>query len=67
MDSGRVDRGVLAVVDARRGGPDDDWLADSGFTGLLHRTVVVLNDSDGHADRKTRATLSEFFSRHGQT
>ena len=27
-----------------------DWLADNGYTGLLHRTVVVLNDSDGHAD-----------------
>ena len=27
-----------------------EWLANNGFTGLLHRTVVVLNDSDGHAD-----------------
>src|SRR5256885_653027 len=43
-----------------------DGLADNGYTGLLHRTVVVLNDSDGHADAKTRATLTEYFSRHGQ-
>jgi MinD-like ATPase involved in chromosome partitioning or flagellar assembly len=52
---------------ASAAGQTMDWLADSGYTGLLHRTVVVLNDSDGHADRKTRATLTEYFSRHGQT
>jgi len=46
-------------------GPVRRWtgMAENGYTGLLHRTVVVLNDSDGHADRKTRATLTEYFSR----
>jgi MinD-like ATPase involved in chromosome partitioning or flagellar assembly len=43
-----------------------DWLGANGYTGLLHRTVVVLNDSDGHADTKTRATLRDYFSGHGQ-
>ena len=55
------------VDGASAAGQTMDWLADGGYTGLLHRTVVVLNDSDGHADRKTRATLTEYFSRHGQT
>jgi MinD-like ATPase involved in chromosome partitioning or flagellar assembly len=55
------------VDGASAAGQTMDWLADNGFTGLLHRTVVVLNDSDGHADRKTRATLTDYFSRHGQT
>ena len=32
-----------------------EWLANHGLTALLHRTVVVLNDSDGHADRRGRA------------
>jgi MinD-like ATPase involved in chromosome partitioning or flagellar assembly len=55
------------VDGASAAGQTMDWLAEKGFTGLLHRTVVVLNDSDGHANRKTRATLTEYFSRHGQT
>ncbi|HXL59333.1 MAG TPA: chromosome partitioning protein [Mycobacterium sp.] len=55
------------VDGASAAGQTMDWLAENGYTGLLHRTVVVLNDSDGHADRKTRATLTEYFSRHGQT
>jgi MinD-like ATPase involved in chromosome partitioning or flagellar assembly len=55
------------VDGASAAGQTMDWLAEGGYTGLLHRTVVVLNDSDGHADRKTRATLTEYFSRHGQT
>jgi MinD-like ATPase involved in chromosome partitioning or flagellar assembly len=55
------------VDGASAAGQTMDWLADNGYTGLLHRTVVVLNDSDGHADRKTRATLTDYFSRHGQT
>lgn len=42
-----------------------EWLADRGQTGLLQRTVVVLNDSDGHADRRTRSALSSQFLRHG--
>lgn len=43
-----------------------EWLADQGLTGLLSRTVVVLNDSDGHADKRTRSSLTEQFLRHGQ-
>ena len=43
-----------------------EWLADHGHDRLLQRTVVVLNDSDGHADKQTRAALTEQFLRHGQ-
>jgi MinD-like ATPase involved in chromosome partitioning or flagellar assembly len=42
------------------------WLAHNGYTGLLHRTVVVLNDSDGHADKRTRQLLVEQFGSRGQ-
>ena len=78
MDS-PVTQAVLADLDAlivvsspwvdgaSAAGQTMDWLAERGFTGLLHRTVVVLNDSDGHADAKTRSTLSDYFSKHGQT
>jgi MinD-like ATPase involved in chromosome partitioning or flagellar assembly len=43
-----------------------EWLANNGFTGLLHRTVVVVNDSDGHAPRRDRALLAERFGGRGQ-
>jgi MinD-like ATPase involved in chromosome partitioning or flagellar assembly len=43
-----------------------DWLANHGLVGLLHRTVVVLNDSDGHADKRTRSVPGERFSSRGQ-
>lgn len=43
-----------------------EWLANQGLTGLLRRTVVVLNDSDGHADKRTRSVLVEKFSSCGQ-
>lgn len=43
-----------------------EWLADHGQGGLLQRTVVVLNDSDGHADRRTRSALATQFLQHGQ-
>lgn len=43
-----------------------EWLADRGQTGLLQRTVVVLNDSDGHADQRTRSVLTTQFLQHGQ-
>ncbi|ORW98960.1 ATPase, partial [Mycobacterium triplex] len=43
-----------------------EWLADQGMTELLHHTVVVLNDSDGHADKRTRALLAREFVDHGQ-
>jgi hypothetical protein len=33
---------------------------------LLGRTVVVLNDSDGHADARTRRVLAEQFRTRGQ-
>ncbi len=44
-----------------------EWLAEHGKTGLLQRSVVVLNDSDGHADRRTRALLARQFTDRGQT
>jgi MinD-like ATPase involved in chromosome partitioning or flagellar assembly len=43
-----------------------EWLGNYGYTGLLHRTVVVLNDSDGHAQKRTREVLADRFSSHGQ-
>jgi MinD-like ATPase involved in chromosome partitioning or flagellar assembly len=43
-----------------------DWLANHGFTGLLRRTVVVVNDSDGHSARRDRALLVERFGGRGQ-
>ena len=78
MDSGVTqevlnDLDALIVVSspwldgASAAGQTLDWLGANGYTGLLHRTVVVLNDSDGHADTKTRSTLRDYFSRHGQT
>jgi MinD-like ATPase involved in chromosome partitioning or flagellar assembly len=43
-----------------------DWLADHNLRGLLQRTIVVLNDSDGHADKRTRSLLAREFINHGQ-
>jgi MinD-like ATPase involved in chromosome partitioning or flagellar assembly len=43
-----------------------DWLASRGLNSLLQRTVVVLNDSDGHADKRTRSILAQEFSSQGQ-
>jgi MinD-like ATPase involved in chromosome partitioning or flagellar assembly len=43
-----------------------DWLVNHGFTGLLHRTVVVVNDSDGHAAGRDRALLVKRFGGRGQ-
>jgi MinD-like ATPase involved in chromosome partitioning or flagellar assembly len=43
-----------------------EWLADHGLDRLLRNTVVVLNDSDGHADKRTRALLTHQFVDHGQ-
>ncbi|AGB26836.1 ATPase involved in chromosome partitioning (plasmid) [Mycobacterium sp. JS623] len=54
------------VDGASAAGQTLDWLAERGYTGLLHRTVVVLNDSDGHADAEARAELAGYFSKHGQ-
>jgi len=38
-----------------------EWLAHHGKTGLMQRTVVVLNDSDGHSDKRTRGVLAQQF------
>ena len=43
-----------------------EWLANRGLTDLLQRTVVVFNDSDGHADKRTRTILAQQFANHGQ-
>jgi MinD-like ATPase involved in chromosome partitioning or flagellar assembly len=44
-----------------------EWLAAHGRTGLLQRTMVVLNDSDGHSDKRTRSVLAHQFLDRGQT
>ncbi|OBI59778.1 MinD/ParA family protein [Mycobacterium sp. E796] len=43
-----------------------EWLSERGLTGLLRHTIVVLNDSDGHADKRTRELLAREFVEHGQ-
>lgn len=53
------------VDGAAAAGQTLDWLAARGLTDLLQRTVVVLNDSDGHADKRTRGILAQQFSGHG--
>ncbi|HME48754.1 MAG TPA: MinD/ParA family protein [Mycobacterium sp.] len=50
---------------ASAAGQTMEWLADRSMTGLLHCTVVVLNDSDGHADKRTRSTLAQQFRSRG--
>ncbi|WP_102144057.1 MinD/ParA family ATP-binding protein [Mycobacterium hubeiense] len=55
------------VDGAAAAGQTLDWLANRGLTGLLRRTVIVLNDSDGHADKRTRSILAQQFAGHGQT
>lgn len=54
------------VDGAAAAGQTMDWLASRGLTGLLQRTVVVLNDSDGHSDKRTRSILTQQFSGQGQ-
>ncbi|MGK2870137.1 MAG: MinD/ParA family ATP-binding protein [Mycobacterium sp.] len=54
------------VDGAAAAGQTMDWLANRGMTSLLQRTVVVLNDSDGHADKRTRGILAQQFSGQGQ-
>ncbi len=44
-----------------------EWLAAHGRNSLLRRTVVVLNDSDGHSDKRTRSVLAGQFVDRGQT
>ena len=55
------------VDGAAAAGQTLDWLANRGLTNLLQRTVIVLNDSDGHADKRTRSILAQQFSSQGQT
>jgi MinD-like ATPase involved in chromosome partitioning or flagellar assembly len=43
-----------------------EWLSDQRRTTLLHHTIVVLNDSDGHADKRTRELLAREFVDHGR-
>jgi MinD-like ATPase involved in chromosome partitioning or flagellar assembly len=54
------------VDGAAAAGQTLDWLAARGLTRLLQRTVVVLNDSDGHADKRTKHILAQQFSGQGQ-
>ncbi|MGK2902913.1 MAG: MinD/ParA family ATP-binding protein [Mycobacterium sp.] len=54
------------VDGAAAAGQTMDWLANRGLTSLLQRTVVVLNDSDGHADKRTRGILAQQFAGQGQ-
>jgi MinD-like ATPase involved in chromosome partitioning or flagellar assembly len=54
------------VDGASAAGQTLEWLADHGMSGLLRRTVVVLNDSDGHADKRTRSGLAQQFVTRGQ-
>ena len=42
-----------------------EWLNNRGLSDLLQRTVVILDDSDGHADRRTRTVLTQQFANHG--
>ena len=54
------------VDGAAAAGQTMDWLAARGLNNLLHRTVIVLNDSDGHADKRTRSILAQQFASQGQ-
>ena len=54
------------VDGASAAGQTMEWLANRGWLGLLARTTVVLNDSDGHATKKTRSILVQQFSSRGQ-
>ncbi|OBF38186.1 ATPase [Mycobacterium sp. ACS1612] len=55
------------VDGAAAAGQTMDWLAARGLNSLLQRTVIVLNDSDGHADKRTRSILAHQFASQGQT
>ncbi len=43
-----------------------EWLGNNGYTALLQRTIVVINDSDGHVDKAELKKLSAEFAGHGQ-
>ncbi|MFL0242730.1 hypothetical protein [Mycobacterium sp. SMC-17] len=77
MDS-EVTRNVLRTLDAlivvtspwfdgaSAAGDTLEWLANNGYTGLLQRTVIIINDSDGHVSKKDLEHLKDQFARHGQ-
>ncbi|HZQ30313.1 MAG TPA: MinD/ParA family protein [Mycobacterium sp.] len=54
------------VDGASAAGQTLDYLHNQGMTKLLHHTVIVLNDSDGHAKTRTRSVLAQQFASHGQ-
>jgi MinD-like ATPase involved in chromosome partitioning or flagellar assembly len=54
------------VDGASRAAQTLEWLASHQMTDLLHRTVVALNDSDGHAQKRTRTILAQQFASHGR-
>jgi MinD-like ATPase involved in chromosome partitioning or flagellar assembly len=37
------------------------WLAEHGAPGISDRTIIILNNSDGNADRKTIAAVGQSF------
>ena len=43
-----------------------EWLANNGYTGLLHRTAVVVNNSDNQASKRDVKLLVERFGSRGQ-
>ncbi|MCV7258875.1 MinD/ParA family ATP-binding protein [Mycobacterium shimoidei] len=43
-----------------------EWLSAHGRSDLLRRSILVLNDSDGHADKRTRSVLAHQFLDRGQ-
>jgi MinD-like ATPase involved in chromosome partitioning or flagellar assembly len=54
------------VDGASAAGQTLEWLASHQLTDLLHRSVVVLSDSDGHSDKRTRTILAQQFASRGQ-
>jgi MinD-like ATPase involved in chromosome partitioning or flagellar assembly len=54
------------VDGASAAGQTLEWLANHQLADLLRRTVVVLSDSDGHSDKRTRTILAQQFASRGQ-
>jgi MinD-like ATPase involved in chromosome partitioning or flagellar assembly len=54
------------VDGASAAGQTLEWLASHQLADLLHRSVVVLSDSDGHSDKRTRTILAQQFASRGQ-
>jgi MinD-like ATPase involved in chromosome partitioning or flagellar assembly len=54
------------VDGAAAAGQTLEWLASHELADLLHRSVVVLNDHDGHSDKRTRSILAKRFASHGE-